>query len=239
MTLSAFDLVRGVFALDPSVFSALERQDAPLRLALGVVFLAGLSTALGQSVVLFAARVKPRRFAASLLLQAAIFVGAYLFWTLSIWLLATTVYDVVEPYRSTLAAVGLAYAPQLLGFFVLVPYLGSFIGVALSIWNLLAITVAGTVVFGLELPQSLLCSAGGWLLLQLAQRTIGWPVGRLTRWLRGAVAGASLERLDELLRRGRDGVRAGDEAEKTLERAAGTLSERDEDAEKAPSEEPG
>lgn len=196
--MGALDLVRQALALDPQAFAAAEGGPYSLRLALTVVFLAGLSSALGQSVVLFAARVKPRRFAASLLLQAAIFVAVYLFWTLSIWGVARVVFHELRPFRDIAMAVGLAYAPQLFGFFVLTPYLGSFFGVVLSVWNLLAITIAAHVVFDLGLWQALACSALGWVLLQLAQRTVGWPVGWLARRARHWVAGRPLLRLDEL-----------------------------------------
>jgi hypothetical protein len=195
------ELLTGALRLDPTAFASLTTHPNALRIALWVVFLAGLSSAAGQSVVLFAARVSPRRFVASLLLSAGLFVGVFLFWTASIWLIARYGYGADEPFATGLRTVGLAYAPQLFGFFVLVPYFGSGIGVGLSIWNLLAIVIATEVAFGIDLMPALVSSAAGWVLLQLAQRTIGWPLTRLARWVRTRVAGARLDDIDDLLRR--------------------------------------
>ncbi len=204
MSVAPLDLIGGALSLDPGAFQALLASPAPARLAAVLVVVAGLSSALGQSVVLFAARVTPRRFVASLVLQAVIFAGVYLVWTASIDLVATTVYGAESALRPALAAVGLGYAPQLLAFFVLVPFLGSAINVGLSVWTFLSIAIATSVVFDLEIVPALVTSAGGWILMQLAQRTIGWPIGRATRFLRSAVAGKRLDDLDEIFQRGRD-----------------------------------
>ena len=198
------ELIFGALRLDAAAFEALAGRGDALQIALWVVFLAGLSSASGQSVVLFASRVPPRRFLASLMLSATLFVGVFVFWTLSIWGVARYGYGIEEHYRVALRSVGLAYAPQLLGFFVLAPYFGSGIGALLSIWNLLAIVVATTVAFDLGVVPAVVCSAAGWLLLQLAQRTIGWPLGRLARWARSTVAGTRLENVDEMIGRMRD-----------------------------------
>ena len=198
------DLLFGALRLDATAFQVLIQRQDGLQIALWVVFLAGLSSGVGQSVVLFASRVPPRRFIASLILSASLFVGVFAFWTLSIWIVAHYGYGSDQPYRTALRAAGLAYAPQLFGFFVLAPYFGSGIGALLSIWNLLAIVVATRVAFTIDLVPAVVCSAAGWILLQLAQRTIGWPLGRVARWARSAVAGTRLENLDEMIGRMRD-----------------------------------
>ena len=201
--MSPLELVGGALSLDRTAFAVLLEADGSLRFALWIVFLAGLSSALGQSIVLFASRVAPKRFAASLVLSAFIFVGVFAFWTGSIWLAGRWLYGADRALADILAAVGLAYAPQLFGFFVLVPYLGSGISVLLSTWNLLAVVVAVQVALTLGIGPALVCSAAGWLLLQLAQRTIGGPLARLTRWARRLVAGTDLTPIDELFGRSR------------------------------------
>lgn len=197
------ELIFAALRLDSGAFARV--IDQPNGLALSIVFVAGLSSAVGNSFVLFASRVPPRRFIASLVFSAALFVSVYFFWTASIWLVAWYVWDAERMISTAAKAVGLAYAPQLFTFLILVPYFGSGIGVLLSTWNLLAIVVATQVVFDLTLAQSVVSSAAGWLILQLAQRTVGWPVARLARWARTAVAGRRLEGLDELLEHSRDG----------------------------------
>lgn len=177
-------------------------EQVPLRVLISVVFLAGVSAAAGQSLVLFVSRVRPHRFVASLFLSALIFVAGFMLWSLSVWLIGSYAYSREIPYDTVLRAIALAYSPYLFSFFVLTPYLGSFIWLLLSIWSLLALVIATAVVLDLSLWQALLCNAAGWLLLQLLERTIGRPVMWLTRLLRGWVAGTRLLTRGEKLARG-------------------------------------
>ncbi len=192
-------LVGHALTLDREAFLALDQGVSGLRLSLAVVFVAGVSAAIGQSVVLFANRVAKRRFVLSLLLSGVIFTAVYFFWSTSLWLIAVYVFGHPRPYLNALRTVGLAYSPQLFGFLVLTPYFGTALSALLSVWNLLAIVVATRVVFDLSTPQSVASAALGWMLLQLLQRTIGRPVRALGRRLRIAVAGRRLVPLTEAL----------------------------------------
>lgn len=184
-----FSSIAQVLRLEAAPFETLRS----LRFALIIVFLAGLSQTLGQSVVLFANQVKPRRFVASLLAGALIYSVSFLFFSASIWLVARYGFGLDKPFHLSVRAVGLAYAPYLLSFFTLAPYLGSFIGIVLSLWSFAAILTALQVIFGLTLWQAVACSALSWLLLQVFQRTVGRPLQRLSRWIRRIVAGGRLE----------------------------------------------
>ncbi len=190
--MAGLELVPQVLRLSREPFELLLGAEG-LRWAILMVFLAGLSQALGQSVVLFANRVRPHRFAASLLVGAALYVFGFFFLVFSIWLVARYGFDRLQPLRTVTRLVGLAYAPYLFSFFILTPYFGSFISVALSLWSLAAVLVALKVLFGFSFWQGLLCSALGWLLLQITQRTLGRPVQRLADALRHFAAGTRLE----------------------------------------------
>jgi hypothetical protein len=186
------ELIGATMRLSGSHYLAL--GEVPLRWLLWIVYVAGLSAALGQSLVLFVSRVKPRRFVASLALSAAIFVAGFVLWSLSIWIVGTYGYGREVSYQAVLRATALAYSPYLFSFFVLTPYFGSFLWVALSIWSLLALVVATGVVMDLTPWQALVCNAAGWLLLQVLARTVGRPVVWLTGNLRRWVAGTRLTR---------------------------------------------
>lgn len=201
----ALTLVGQALGLRSAAFVALESGLTGLRFALVVVFLAGLSAAVGQSVVLFANRVRPRRLLFSLLLSGAIFVGVYLLWATSLWLVSGWVFEHRRPYLAALRTVGLAYSPQLLAFLILTPYFGSFIAAGLSVWTLLAMVVAARVAFDLSSWQAVAAATLGWVLMQLLQRTIGRPVLRMAQRLRRAVAGRSLVPLSEAVRDERGG----------------------------------
>lgn len=195
-------LVGHALTLDRQAFELLDQGAAGLRLSLAVAFVAGVSAALGQSVVLFANRVAPRRFVLSLLLSGAVFTLVYLFWSTSLWLIAVYVFHHPRPYLNALRTVGLAYSPQLFGFLVMTPYFGSFLAALLSVWNLLAIVVATRAVFHVSTLEAMASAALGWVLLQLLQRTIGRPVLALGRRLRVAVAGRRLVPLREAVEEG-------------------------------------
>ncbi|MDF1522774.1 MAG: hypothetical protein P1P87_08145 [Trueperaceae bacterium] len=183
------DAVRAVWSLDPEVFRS---AATGARFGVAVVLAAGLATAIGQSLALFAVGVRPRRFAASLVVQAALFAIGFLTWATSAWLVATLGFEATGTWRATVAATGLAHAPQLFGAFVLVPYFGTAIGGLLSVWTLLAVWIATAAVFDLSAAQALAASVGGWFLVQALQRTVGRPLTRLGRYVRRSVAGAEL-----------------------------------------------
>lgn len=183
------DAVLAAWRLDPEAFRSLATG---ARFGVAVVFAAGLATAVGQSLALFAVGVRPRRFVASLVVQAALFAVGFLTWATSAWLVATLAFEAAGTWRATVAATGLAHAPQLFGAFVLVPYFGSAIGGVLSVWTLLAVWVATAAVFDLGATQALAASAGGWLLVHALQRTVGRPLAALSQRLRRTVAGTEL-----------------------------------------------
>jgi hypothetical protein len=93
----------------------------------------------------------------------------------------------------------LGYSPYLFSFFTLVPFFGSLINALLSLWRLSAVILAVDVVLDLKIRQAVLCSALGWLLLQVLKSTIGRPIIGLTRVLRRYVAGVELTKLKVLL----------------------------------------
>lgn len=177
-------------------------QGAPWRdtLVTLVVVLAGFSEALGQSLVLFASRVKKRRFVFSLLFSASVFTFSFFFLALSVWLVATQVFGREVAFSVIVRAVGLGYAPYLFSFFILAPYFGNPISLLLSVWSLVGVVRGVQVVLGLDVWQALLCAFLGWLFLQLVQRTVGRPLIGGVRWLRRRVAGAPLATSREELR---------------------------------------
>ena len=183
------DAVIAAWSLDPEAFRG---AATGARFGVAVVLAAGLSIAVGQSLALFAVGVRPRRFAASLLVQAALFSIGFLTWATTTWVVATVGFGGAGTWAATVAATGLAHAPQLFGAFVLVPYFGTAIGGLLSVWTLLAVWVATAGAFDLNATQALAASVGGWLLVHVLQRTIGRPLARLSRSLRRTVAGAEL-----------------------------------------------
>jgi hypothetical protein len=180
---SLWGLVLGALRLDPAVFRALLDSYNGSWLALLVLFLGGVSEALGQSVALLVNRVSRRRFFVGLLITGIIVAVGFLVWVSTIWLSATFIFGVREPIIRVLLAVSLAYAPFLFGFLILLPYMGSFIDHVLDAWSFLAVLVAMNVTLGLRLWQALLCTLFGWLIFQLLKYAIGKPITTLVNRL--------------------------------------------------------
>lgn len=187
-----WELVWGAIALKPEAFDYIKTLPLAPKAAGYVVILAGLSQAIGQSIILFINRVKPLRFILSLLISALLFGFGYLFWALSTWSIKNLFYPPTIPFEAVRATLGFAYAPQLLGFLIALPYFGVPINIILSIWSFIALLLGLTTSLNLEVVDAAICGTLGWLVVQVLQRTIGRPVANLGRWLSNQVAGVNL-----------------------------------------------
>lgn len=207
---TAFDpfwaLVRGTLRLDEATFQLIHTLPLSLLAALLVVLLAGLSQAVGQSVVLFINQVRPLRFVFSLLLSTVLFVFGYSFWALSTWVIVHFIFAGDATLIEVIRTLGFSYAPLIFSALMVFPYLGMPIFVVLSIWSLWAIVVGIDAITALDRWQTFTSTALGWAVLQLLQRTVGQPIVTLGRWLTNQVAGGRLirdrSRLSQLLQAG-------------------------------------
>ncbi len=110
-----FRVVADILSLDADVFRALSTDPGAWIVGITVVLVAGLSEALGQSVVLFANRVRPRRFVASLLLTALSYPIGLLLFTLSTVFLADRFFAQELAVRQVLLIALWSFAPHLFG----------------------------------------------------------------------------------------------------------------------------
>ena len=212
-----FRFIAGVLSLDGDVFRTLSSDPGGWLVGMLVVLAAGLSEALGQSVVLFANRVRPRRFVASLMLTALSYPVGLLLFTLSTVFLADRFFGQELAVRQILLVALWSFTPHLFGALILTPYAGGFIALCLSAWSFAVMTTGIHTVFTLSLTQAALCLTFGWLLWQLLRRSIGWPAVRVARWLRSRVAGEPLvtdrEGLEQLFRSHKNAALAASKTE--------------------------
>jgi hypothetical protein len=178
--------------LRPEVAQAVERLPGSSRVVLGVVFLAGASMLLGQSVVLFINRVRPRRFLLSLATNGLLYILGAAIWALMLWLIGRWLFVREPSFGLTLQLVGLSFAPQVFGVLILVPYAGPFIQRVLATWSLLI--AAGAVQFSFQVPfaEALLCVGTGWLVLWLLTASAARPLAALRKRIAQAVVGTHL-----------------------------------------------
>ncbi|MFM7449013.1 MAG: CAAX protease [Leptolyngbyaceae cyanobacterium] len=205
-SLSQFgELVGGAFALQSAAFQRVTALP-DFWLALLVVLLAGLSLAVGQSIILFINRVQPIRFVFSLLLNAILFVFGFLFLVFSTWLICQLPWSVQVSFPTLVKVVGLAYAPLLFSFLGALPYLGYPILALLSVWNLLAIVAGFAALTSISWAAAFSYVAFGWFVKQVLENTIGKPIAQFGKELADRVAGVELAQnraeLTELVRSG-------------------------------------
>ncbi len=179
--------------LNPQVFEVVEAYPNSRWVILGIALVGGASMLIGQSVILFVNRVRPGRFALSLLLNGIVLTISLLMWALMIWIVGRFLFAEPVLLGQVMRMVGLGAAPYALGIFVLAPYAGTFIGRLLSVWSFLVVLRGIEYLYNLNFWSALLIVGVGWLLLLLLQFTVGRPVVALRNWLWHKVAGSRLD----------------------------------------------
>jgi predicted Abi (CAAX) family protease len=189
-------VLRGVLTLDGQAFVAgVHLKDAPL-VALIVVLIAAFALAVGQTVVLFANRVKPARFIVCLLVSALLFAFTFAFLALSTWALTLVDRGIHIALPALVIVLAFSYAPLSFSFLEALPYMGIGIGWMLRTWNLLAMVVGVATVAVLPTAEAAGMVAVGWLVLVTAQQTIGRPITQLGARIMNWVSGVRFE-MDE------------------------------------------
>jgi hypothetical protein len=190
-----WDVALGVLRLDPNVFTTVFSTAGGGWVALAILFVAGISDMLGQSVVLFANRVTPRRFGVSLVMSALVLIISVFVWAGSIWLVVNFVFSLEGRFARILTLVALSYAPLLFGFVVLLPYLGNFTYHALRVWSFLALVVGVKAIAGAVFWQGIIACLLGWLFLQFIIHLPILRIKAVDAWLWRVMTGTR-ERLD-------------------------------------------
>ncbi len=175
-----FRVIGGVLRLDPEVYRAVILHPQGTRFAVLILFLAGLSSTLGQSVVLFANRVKLRRFLFSLLMFAISVVISAFLWAVTIWLLVNWLTANDWLLLDVWTVVALSYAPLVFGFLILLPYLGRIIDDVLRVWVLLVMLTGGLAFYPDNVGGVVLAGMLGWVSLYLLSSLPLWV--RMQEW---------------------------------------------------------
>ena len=188
-----FQVVGAILSGQRGVIADVHNQTDVLLLSFMVVLLAGLSEAIGQSVVLFVNEVKPRRFVASLIVSAILFAGGYVLWVSSTWAVAAVLFRPEASILDVMRAVGIGYAPLLFGFLSLIPYFGRGINNVLYFWAFIAIVSAVSITLDLSFVRAVVVSIAGGLMILRLRATFGKPLVKLARRVRNVAAGTRLQ----------------------------------------------
>jgi len=177
--------------VDPEAVRIVEAHPHGLLVAFGVAFLGGASLLLGQSVILFLNRLRPGRFVASLLLNGAIFATGWILTCVALWLAARFLFDAQAGLGPTSRIVLLSTAPFVLGFLVLMPYVGSVLSRVLYVWSLIIAVNAVEYAFQLSFVAALLCVGLTWILMMALTSTVGRPIVAIRNRMWERVVGTS------------------------------------------------
>ncbi|MCA0295873.1 MAG: hypothetical protein LCH96_11305 [Actinobacteria bacterium] len=175
----------GVLTFDPRTADWATVHPLTLGMAITIAVVAGVSTLLGDSAILFLNSVRGWRFALSLLLNGVAFVLLYVFQAVVIALVGPPITGHSPPFDVVVRGVLLSTAPLVFGFLVLIPYLGPAIARALQLWGLVILWLVNTVVFDTGLLDALAVTGIGWgvmkLLSTLLARPMNWLGDRIWR----------------------------------------------------------
>jgi len=173
----------GVFTLDRSTAEWFAAYPASGRVALTVALLAGISTLLGNSAVLFFNRVRGFRFVFSLVLSGLGMIGLYMVQAFVLGLVGDLIvgHEPVAPF--VVRGMLLSTAPMVFGVLALIPYFGPAIARFLQVWSLVALWVIVQVLYGTGLWPALLVTLVAWGSMQL----ISWALARPVAYLGGKI----------------------------------------------------
>ncbi len=192
MLFQAWQLLKDLLRLDTDFLASLAGEPGGNRLAVLIVVLAGVSEALGNSVVLFINRVRFSRFALTLAISGLLHAVTYLFWTASVYTVAGLVFGVDAGFGAVARIVALAQAPRILGFLQFLPLFGRPVGLVLQVLSFLAVLWSVQEALSLDPWQALVSVLLGAVGHVALQNTVGKPLNRLARWMRHRAAGVPL-----------------------------------------------
>ena len=191
--LLVFETIGYALRLDPKAYFEVIFHPEGIQIVRGIVFLAGMSMLLGQSLILFVNRVRRGRFFFSLVTNGFVFLISYAIWGLSVAFIAWLLFDVtLASLVIVVFLVGLSTAPLVFGFLILIPYTGPAIGKVLNVWQLLIMTTSVEFAFQVDFIQAAFCVGLSWLLMLIMSNTIGRPVVRLRNFVYRKVTGSDL-----------------------------------------------
>ena len=99
-------IIRMAMRLNPAVYAAVQTSPMGIWVALIVVGLASISESLGQSVVLFVNKVRPRRFILALGISTVSQMIGFALWAVIVWLISVYVFGASQSFVAITAAVG-------------------------------------------------------------------------------------------------------------------------------------
>lgn len=121
------------------------------------------------------------------------YVISYFVWGLTITVIGRLLFEFEPEYGAIVRMVGLSTAPLIFGFFILIPWMGPFIGRVLNVWGFLILVTVVQHGFQVGLIGALVCVGLGWLAMMLLNNLVGRPIVAVRNKIWQKVAGSSLD----------------------------------------------
>jgi hypothetical protein len=173
-----------------------------------IVVFAGISEAVGQSVVLFANRVTPARFAMSILTNALLVAAGFAALVVFTWLSFFLPGSHPVGLAILTSTVALSYVPLLLSFLAALPYAGNALMWGLRVAQLVAMVTGVAAAFHLTFWNSAAHVAAGWAVKLGMRQFFSKPFAGFQSFLRNAAAGKILVGENVAVRRAARGLTA-------------------------------
>lgn len=187
---SLWRAIVGVWSLDSSMAEWFRSDPMSLQISITIAMLAGISTLLGNSVVLFLNRIRGWRFGVSLVFNGVSMVTLFVVQAVVIALIGYLFTGDRLTFFQAARAVMLATAPLLFGFLELAPYVGPGIARVLQIWSLLALWTIVAVIYQVGYWEALLITGVGWAVMQGLSWALARPLSALGNWIWKALSGS-------------------------------------------------
>ncbi|MBZ0294785.1 MAG: hypothetical protein K8L99_19640 [Anaerolineae bacterium] len=168
-------------------------QIAVFTILLPIILLAGFSDTIGHAAVLFANRVRPNRFAITILVNTVLFIIGYLIWVIMVALVSFLVFRRETAFVRAMYAVAAAYVPFIYGFLIALPYIGVLISIILNLITAILLVQLLQVFFPYNLGEAVLCAGISFVAVIIFRLTIGRPVYWVGGKLLSAVAGTTIK----------------------------------------------
>jgi len=192
MAPNVWSTLAGVLRLQTGAFEQALNLHDRFAIAAAIVVIAAFSLAIGQSIVLFANRVRPARFALSVAVNALLFAFGYLFLVLSTFAVSSLPGVVHVSFVKLSLVLAFSYAPLALAFFAALPYLGNGINWAVRVWHLPAMVVGIATAADVAFIDGFLYVVLGWVATVVVQHTFGRPIANFGARCLNAAAGTTL-----------------------------------------------
>ena len=166
----------GILTLDSGVGAWINARPDATAISIAIAIVAGASSLLGNSAVLFLNRIRGAQFALALFLNGLVLVALYAVEASAVMVLGSIFLGGNPPAWLVFRAVMLSTGPLVFGILTLAPYVGPAIARILQAWSAVILWAIVAALYGGNQWATLGVTLGAWAIMQVASRAIAGPI---------------------------------------------------------------